>query len=129
MPPDQLFENCNSLWYHWVLKLLVTTWKSEFWEQNCLWLFYYFNFERNYDVLKSKSSCIYWTKTLTSIKAKQNPKLKIPHTVLERRTFCFISYENHKIKVKLWWVGACESNFWLTGFFSSYPNRWNNNFP
>ena len=23
-----------------------------------MWLFYYFNFERNYDVLKSKSPCI-----------------------------------------------------------------------
>ena len=23
----------------------------------CVWLFYYFNFERNYDVLKSKSPC------------------------------------------------------------------------
>ena len=26
-----------------------------FWEQNCVWLFYYFYFERNYDVLKSKN--------------------------------------------------------------------------
>ena len=74
-----------------------------------MWFFYYFNFERNYDVLKSKSPCIYWTKIYTLIKAKQNQKLKISHTVLERRTFCFISYKNHKIKVKLWWVGACES--------------------
>ena len=35
------------------LKLLVAT--SKVWEQNCMWLFYYFNFERNYDVLKSES--------------------------------------------------------------------------
>ena len=26
------------------------------WEQNCMWLFYYFHFERNYDVLKVKES-------------------------------------------------------------------------
>ena len=37
---------------------------------------------------------------------KQNQKWKIPHTVLERRTLCFSSYKNHKLKLKLWWVGA-----------------------
>ena len=26
--------------------------------QNCVWLFYYFNFERNYGLLKLKSPCI-----------------------------------------------------------------------
>ena len=25
--------------------------------KNCVWLFYYFNFERSYDVLNSKSPC------------------------------------------------------------------------
>ena len=30
------------------------------------------------------------------------------YTVLERRTLCFSSYKNLKLKVKLWWVGACE---------------------
>ena len=35
---------------------LVVTKKPEFWEQNYVWLLYYFNFERNYDVLKSKST-------------------------------------------------------------------------
>ena len=39
---------------------------------------------------------------------KRNPKWKIPCTVLERQTLCFSSYKNRKIKVKLWWVGACE---------------------
>ena len=37
-----------------------------------------------------------------------NWKWKIPHTVLERQTLCFSSYKNHKLKVKLWWVGARE---------------------
>ena len=37
-----------------------------------------------------------------------NWKWKIPHTVLERRTLCFSSYKNRKLKVKLWWVGARE---------------------
>ena len=33
-------------------------------------------------------------------------KWKIPHTVSERRTLCFSSYKNRKLKVKLWWVGT-----------------------
>ena len=33
----------------------VTTWKSEVWEQHCVLLFDHSNFERNFDVLKSKS--------------------------------------------------------------------------
>ena len=39
---------------------------------------------------------------------KRNGKRKIPHPVLERRTLCFSSYRNRKLKVKLWWVGARE---------------------
>ena len=39
---------------------------------------------------------------------KWNWKWKIPHTALERRTLCFSSYKNCKLKVKLWWVGARE---------------------
>ena len=30
------------------------------------------------------------------------------HTFLERRNLSFNSYNNHKLKIKLWWVGACE---------------------
>ena len=45
-------------------------------ESKTAWFFYYFNFEKNYDVLKSKSSCI----------LLNNRKWKIPHTVLDRRT-------------------------------------------
>ena len=30
----------------------------------CVWLFYYFNFERNYDVLKSKILCILLNKNI-----------------------------------------------------------------
>ena len=42
------------------------------------------------------------------IKTKRNRKWKIPYTVLERRTLCFSSYKNRKLKVKLWWVEARE---------------------
>ena len=71
-----------------------------------MWLFCYFIFEKNYDALKSKSSCILLKNILTLIKAKQNWKLKIPHTLLERRTFYFSSYKNRKLKVEIWWVEA-----------------------
>ena len=42
------------------------------------------------------------------IKTERNWKRKIPHIVLERRTLCFSSYKNRKLKIELWWVGACE---------------------
>ena len=70
------------------------------WEQSCASFFYYYNFERNYDVLKSKSPCFYWKKT------KQNRKWKIPRRFFERWTLCVSSYKNRKLKVELWWAGA-----------------------
>ena len=48
----QFSGSFNSRIYHWILKLLVPTEISEVWEQKCVWLFYYFNFETNYDVNK-----------------------------------------------------------------------------
>ena len=85
--------------------------------QKRVWLFYYFNLERNYDVLKSKSPCIL-LKTL--IKTKQNRKWLTRHTVLERQTFPFNSYKNRKLEVKLSWVGArifCTVYFVRRKFF------------
>ena len=70
--------------------------------------FCYFRFERNYDVWKSKIPAFCWTKILTLIKTERNRKSKIPHIVLERRTLCFNSFKNHKLKIKLRWVGARE---------------------
>ena len=37
---------------------------SVVWKQNCAWLFYYLNFERNYNVLKSKSLCFLLSKKI-----------------------------------------------------------------
>ena len=66
-----------------------------------MWRFYYFNFERSYDVLKSKSSCTLLNKYINLIKTERNQKWKMPHTVLEIQTLCFSSYKNRKLKVKL----------------------------
>ena len=78
--------------YHWILKLLVSTQKSDVWEQNCLRLFYYFNFERSYDAFKPKSPWILLKMNINFNETKRNRKWKIPHIVLERQTLCFGSY-------------------------------------
>ena len=64
------------------------------WEENYVWLFFYFNFERSYNVLKSKSRCIFLNKNINFSKNKM--KLKI-----ENPTLCFSSYKNRKLKIKL----------------------------
>ena len=90
---------------YWILKLLGATYKSDVWEPNYAWLFYYFNFQRSCDVLKLRSPYI---KLNIKIKPKRNRKWKILHRVLERQTLCFSSYRNCKLKVRLWWVRAHE---------------------
>ena len=63
--------------------------------------FFYFNFERNFEVLKSKSLYFLLNKNINLIKTKRNRKLKILHALLERRTFRYSSYKNRELKVKL----------------------------
>ena len=51
------------------------------------------------------------------IKSRRNRNFNIPHTVSEIWTFCFSSYKNRELKVKLWWAGARErkkSAFFVT---------------
>ena len=78
------------------------------WEQNFEWLFYHFNFEKNYDVLKSKTPCILLNKNINFNKNEMESKMKNPTHSFKRRTLCFSSYKNGKLKVKLWWVWASE---------------------
>ena len=66
---------------------------------------------------KVKESMHFVEQKQTLVKMKRNRKCKIPHTVLERRTLCFSSYKNRKLKVKLWWVGAREKK---GGYFLYY---------
>ena len=47
-----------------------------------MWLFYYFNFEINYDVLKSKSPRIILNKKINFIKNETESKIQNP-------TYCF----------------------------------------
>ena len=46
--------------------------------QNCAWLFPYFYFEKNYDVLKSKSPCILLKKYINSNKNETELKMENP---------------------------------------------------
>ena len=54
------------------------------WEQNRAWLFYYFNFERNYDVFKSKGPSILLIKNINFNKNKTEWKTKnLTHSFTE----------------------------------------------
>ena len=73
-----------------------------------MWLFYYFNFKRNYDILKSKSPCFLLNKNMNFNKSKTKSKMEYLTQTLEWRTLRFSSYKNRELKVKLWWVEARE---------------------
>ena len=48
-----------------------------------MWLLYYFNFERNYDVLKSKSPCILLNESTNFNKNETKSKMENPtHTLV-----------------------------------------------
>ena len=66
-----------------------------------MWLFYYFNFEMNYDDLKSKSTCILLTENINFDKNETK-------SIMENSTYSFretnvwlSSYKSRKLKVKL----------------------------
>ena len=99
--PGQFLGSSNSRKYHSVFKLLVATSKSGIWEQNCVWLFYYFYFERNYGVLKSKSPCILSNKNVNLNKKETESKMENPTHSFRETNLCFSSYKSRKLKVKL----------------------------
>ena len=65
----------NARRYHWILKLLVATQKSEVWEQNCV-AFLLFLFWKEYDVLKSKCPCTLLNKNLNFNKNETKSKME-----------------------------------------------------
>ena len=93
LSPRRFFGSSNSRRYHEILKLLIPTQKSE---------------SASKIILISEGNIMFLDKNINFNKTKRYWKRKILHTVLERRTLCFSSYKNRKLKVKLWWVGACE---------------------
>ena len=75
-PPGQCLGSSNSRRYNWILKIVVATWKSEVCEQNYEWFFYYFYFQRNYDVLKSNSPCFLLNKNIKFDKNKTKSRME-----------------------------------------------------
>ena len=62
-----------------------------------MWLFYYFNFERNYGVLKSKSQCILFNKNINFNKNKTKWKIEIPtHSFGETNVVLQLMQESQK---------------------------------
>ena len=53
-----------------------------------MWLFYYYNFERNYNVLKSKSPCILLNKNRNCNKNETESKVENPHTQYQKNEPC-----------------------------------------
>ena len=68
-----------------------------------MWLFCYFNFERNNVLVNSKSACIFLNKNINFNENETESKNGNPHCEM-----CFSSYKNCKLKMKLWWVEAHE---------------------
>ena len=68
--------------------------------ENCVWLFYYFNFERNYGALKLKSPCILLNKNIYFNKNEMESKMENPTLSFRETNLVLSSYENRKFKVK-----------------------------
>ena len=93
------------------------------WEQNCVWLFNYFNFERSYDVSKSKSPCFLVNKNINFSKSEMESKMQYPtHSASKTSLVCFSAYKNRKLKVTPGWVGARERK--KGNFCTVYIVRW-----
>ena len=80
------------------LKLLVATLKLEVLHQNSVWLFYYFNFKRNYDVLKSKSTCILLNKNTNFNKNETESKRKNPTYAFRQRNLSLQLIQRSQMK-------------------------------
>ena len=120
--PGQFLRSSNSRRYHWVVKLLVVIYKSEVLKQKFVCRFYYFNFERNYGVLNSKSLCILLKENMKGNRKMPETESKMENLTrsITRQTLCFNSYKKRKVKVKLWWVGAREKKGHLSLIVYNY---------
>ena len=84
--------------------------------KQCVEKFYYFNFERNYDVFKLKRPYILLTKNINFNKNEIESKIEnSTHSFREMSLMYLGSYNNRKLKVKLWCVGTIRKKrefFW-----------------
>ena len=66
-----------------------------------MWLLYYFNFERNYDVLKSKCLCIFLNKNINFNKNETELKMENPTYNFRETNLMLQLIKESQIKVKL----------------------------
>ena len=66
-----------------------------------MWLFYYFNFGKNYNVLKSKSPRFLFDKDINFNKNETESKMENPRHVSKETNLEFNSYKDHELKVTL----------------------------
>ena len=71
--------------------------------------FLLFNYERNYDVLKSRSSCFLVNKNIKSNKNEMESKKESPRHAFRGTNLYFSSCRNRELKIKLEWVGFRET--------------------
>ena len=88
-------------WYHWIFANL----KSEVQEQNCVRLFCYFNFERNYDVLNTETLCILLNKNMNFNRNETKSKMENPtHSFREKSLVVRLIWESQiKSKTMVSW--------------------------
>ena len=83
-PTGHFLRSSNSRKCHWILKHLVANLKSQVWEQDYVWLFYCFYFQRNYDVLRSENPCLLLNKNINFNKNETESKMEnFTHTFRE----------------------------------------------
>ena len=115
--PGQFLWNSNSRRYLWILKLLIATKKSGR-EQNCEWLFYCFIFEKNYDVLKSKSSRFLLNKNINFNKSGTESEMENPiHSFKEMNLVLQLVWELQiEKKTLMSWSSRKKKKcaFWVT---------------
>ena len=73
LSPSQFLGSSHSRTYYWIFKLLVETYAKLY-----VWLFYYFHFERSYDVLKTRSLRFLLNKNINFNKNETESKMENP---------------------------------------------------
>ena len=113
LSPVQFLGNYSSCRYHWNLKHLLATKKSDIWEQNSMWLFCYFNFERNYDGLNSKSPCFLVSKNINFNKNETESKIENPTHIFRKTNFELAKEKKVHVSQRLF----CSKEIFLTFAF------------
>ena len=104
LSPVHVLGSSNSRRYHWILTSCCNL-KSRSLIANCVPLFYYFNFEQNYDILKSKSLSILLNKTINFNKNEGELKMGNPkYSFWEMNLVLQLIYESQiKSKTAMSW--------------------------